>query len=95
MNRSVQYVRPISIFNTPGQRNLDFSAYKNFQVRENVRLTLRGEFFNFTNTPYFGAPNGISFLSINSLVPDGVRNGEVRTLRTPMRIVQFGLKVSF
>jgi hypothetical protein len=60
-----------SIFDTPGQRNLDFSAYKNFQVRESVRLQVRGEFFNFTNTPYFGAPNGISFQSINSLVADG------------------------
>ena len=46
------------------------------------------------NTPYFGAPNGISFQNINSLVPDGPRNGEIRSLRTPMRIVQFSLKLS-
>ena len=69
--------------------------YKNFQLRENTRLQFRSEFFNFTNTPYFGAPNGISFQSINSLVPDGPRNGEIRSLRTPMRIVQFTLKLSF
>ena len=84
-----------SIFNTPGQRNLDFSAYKNFKIRENARLQFRGEFFNFSNTPYFGAPNGISFQSITSLVPDGPRNGEIRSLRTPMRIVQIALKLSF
>jgi hypothetical protein len=84
-----------AIFNTPGQRNLDFSLYKNFQVRENTRLQFRSEFFNFTNTPYFGAPNGISFQNINSLVPDGPRNGEIRSLRTPMRIIQFSLKLSF
>ncbi len=81
-----------SILESPGQRNLDFSAYKNFVFRESMRLQFRAELFNVTNSPYFGVPNGISFTSINSLVPDGPRNGEVRSVRTPMRIVQFGLK---
>ena len=71
-------------------RDLSFAA-----ARENTRLQFRSEFFNFTNTPYFGAPNGISFQNINSLVPDGPRNGEIRSLRTPMRIIQFSLKLSF
>jgi hypothetical protein len=84
-----------AIFDTPGQRNLDFSLYKNFKVKETARLQFRSEFFNFTNTPYFGAPNGISFQNINSLVPDGPRNGEIRSLRTPMRIIQFSMKFSF
>jgi hypothetical protein len=31
----------------------------------------------------------------DSIVPDAARMGEVRSLRTPMRIVQFGLKFFF
>jgi hypothetical protein len=81
--------------NAPGQRNLDFGFFKNIDFKERYRVQFRSEFFNATNTPYFGQPSGISFTSINSLVPDGARMGEVRTLRNPMRIIQFGLKLSF
>jgi hypothetical protein len=49
--------------------------------------------FNATNTPYFGAPNGISFATPNSLVPDGPRMGEIRSLEAPMRTMQLGLKL--
>lgn len=37
--------------------NMDFSVFKNFRFRENLKLQLRGEFFNFTNTPRFNFPN--------------------------------------
>ena len=49
-----------NILDSPGQRNLDFSLYKNFSLTESVRLQFRSEFFNAFNTPYFGAPRGIS-----------------------------------
>ncbi|MFN0171195.1 MAG: TonB-dependent receptor domain-containing protein [Bryobacteraceae bacterium] len=84
-----------NIINGPGQTNLDFGLFKNFPITERVRLQFRSEFFNALNTPYFGQPNGIGFLTLNSLVPDGPRMGEVRSLRNPMRIIQFGLKLSF
>jgi hypothetical protein len=84
-----------AILETPAQRNLDFSLYKNFPIRESVRLQFRFEAFNATNTPFFGDPNGISFQTIDSIAPDGPRDGEVRSLRTPMRVLQFGLKLHF
>jgi hypothetical protein len=84
-----------AIIDSPAQRNLDFSLYKNFQIREGMRLQFRSEFFNATNTPYFGQPNLITFSSIDSLVPDGPRDGEIRNVRVPMRIIQFGLKLFF
>jgi hypothetical protein len=84
-----------NILVAPGQRNLDGSAFKNFIVTERIRLQFRGELFNATNTPYFGPPNNLSFISPTSVVPDGPRVGEVRSLRAPMRIVQFGLKLYF
>jgi outer membrane receptor protein involved in Fe transport len=83
------------ILDTPGQRSLDFSMFKNFPIRERVRIQFRAELFNATNTPYFGNPNGLSYVGINSVVPDGSRIGEVTGLRQPMRVIQFGLKVSF
>ncbi|MCC6862014.1 MAG: TonB-dependent receptor [Bryobacterales bacterium] len=84
-----------NILDAPGQRNLDISLFKNFPVTENIRLQFRAEAVNATNTPYFGAPGNISFTSNDTIVPDGARMGEIRSLRTPMRIVQFGLKLYF
>jgi hypothetical protein len=83
------------IITAPGQRNLDFSIFKNFAIREGWKLQFRTEFFNATNTPYFGEPNGLSYVGIDSVVPDGPRIGEITRLRGPMRIIQFGLKLLF
>src|SRR6266566_1883796 len=85
----------VGIIRDPGQRNLDFSLAKNFNVTERAKLQFRAEFFNAFNTPYFSDPNNIGFSTINSITPDAPRVGEVRSLRTSMRIVQFGLKLSF
>ncbi len=84
-----------NILDSPGQRNLDFSVFKNFRMTERYSLQFRTEFFNATNTPYFGEPNNLSFVSQDSIVPDGSRVGEIRRLRTDMRIIQFGLKLYF
>ena len=53
-----------------GVHNLNLSIFKSFQFKETMRLQLRGEFFNFTNTPRFGDPDtafgSTSFGTINS-----------------------------
>ena len=41
---------------TQGIRNLDFSIFKGFQIREGMRFEFHAEFFNFLNTPRFGRP---------------------------------------
>jgi hypothetical protein len=84
-----------NILDSPGQRNLDLSMYKNFQVTELIRIQFRAEAFNAFNTPYFGEPNNIGFTGVNTLVPDAARMGEVRTIRNRMRSLQFGLKLNF
>ncbi|MGH9630085.1 MAG: carboxypeptidase regulatory-like domain-containing protein, partial [Bryobacteraceae bacterium] len=84
-----------NILDSPGQRNLDFSMYKNFLVTERVRLQFRAELFNAFNTPYFDAPNNIGFTSQDAIVPDAARMGEIRDIRSSMRIIQFGLKLHF
>ena len=70
----------------PGYVNLDFSVFKNIRLRESRNLQFRSEFFNLTNTPQFGPPDGtlgsFSFGGISSLA------GE-------MRQIQFALKFLF
>jgi hypothetical protein len=86
------------VVETPGARDVDFALYKNFRLSplgEQGRLQFRAEAFNAFNTPQFGVPNGIAFATPTSVVPDGARMGEIRSLRLPMRIVQFGLKLYF
>jgi hypothetical protein len=84
-----------NILVAPGQRTLDGSAFKNFTITERFKLQFRTEFFNALNTPFFGQPNGLGFVSATSVAPDGPRVGEIRSLRAAMRIIQFGLKLSF
>jgi hypothetical protein len=84
-----------NIMTTPGQRNLDFSLFKNFSITERVKTQFRAEAFNAFNTPYFGQPNNIGFVTPSSVVPDAPRMGEIRSLRASMRVLQFGIKISF
>ena len=70
----------------PGTRNLDFSLFKNFQIRERTSLQFRAEAFNAFNTPNFGFPkqvfNNPSF-------------GIITTQANSPRQVQLALKLLF
>lgn len=82
----------------PGAQNMDFSVYKNWALPflgDAGRLQFRAEFFNLFNHPNFGQPNGIGFASLDSVIPDAPRQGEIRGLRQAMRVVQFGMKMYF
>jgi hypothetical protein len=84
-----------NVLDSPGQATMDFGLFKNFAITERMKIQFRSEFFNAFNTPYFGAPSGLSFSSTNAIVPDGARVGEIRGTRQDMRVIQFGLKLSF
>jgi hypothetical protein len=79
----------------PSERRMDFSMFKNFVISERVKLQFRWEAFNATNTPWYGDPAGISFSNPNQLTSNGSRDGEIRSIRNPMRRMQFGLKLFF
>jgi hypothetical protein len=79
--------------NLPGTRTdslfmWDFSLLKNLPITERIRLQLRGEFFNFTNTSTFGNPG------TNRSAGDF---GIVRSLATNVnpRRIQLAMKVIF
>jgi hypothetical protein len=86
------------ILDRPGVNQLDLSLYKNWsipQFGEQGRLQFRVESFNALNTPQFGQPNNIGWNAATSVVPDAPRQGEIRSLALPMRVVQFGMKLYF
>jgi hypothetical protein len=49
--------RHFSNLRGPGVRNLDLSLSKEFEIREDIKLQIRAEMFNATNTPRFAFPN--------------------------------------
>jgi hypothetical protein len=63
--------------------NWDFSALRNFQLAERLRLQFRFEAFTLTNTPRFGAPGNV--LGTAAF-------GVITSAATP-RNLQFGLKL--
>jgi Carboxypeptidase regulatory-like domain/TonB dependent receptor len=51
--------RYFSNLRTDGIHNIDLSFEKSFVPREGMRLEIRGEFFNFFNTPRFAMPDNL------------------------------------
>lgn len=74
-----------NIFDGPGFLQLDLGAYKNFQIREHMRLQFRSEFFNLPNRANFSNPN--TTISSSSF-------GRI-TGTQPARVIQFALKLNF
>ena len=79
--------------------NMDVTFSKEFTLHEQMTLQLRGEFFNFTNTPRFAFPDtgwapgppGVNgtFGQINGNTPTG------QQLANLPRTMQFGLRFQF
>ncbi len=79
------------VYNGPGLAEVDFSVFKNIPVSERVHLQFRSEFFNLLNHMNLGAPNTTVF-SGASFSPTA---GQITSLATPPRQIQFGLKLIF
>lgn len=78
--------RYISTVRSQGIHNTDLSLSKEFAIHEDMKLQVRGEFFNFTNTPRFSYPD---------TNVDSSTFGQVfSTVNTP-RHVQFGVRFEF
>lgn len=95
------------ILEGPGAKIVDFSLFKNFRITERFNLQFRSEFFNLFNTPQFGRPNsglntaagflptrnasgGINYPSQANIARGP---GAITGLVSPMRNIQFGLKL--
>jgi hypothetical protein len=42
----------------PGYATYDLSIFRTFPIRESIKIELRGEAYNLTNTPIWDNPNG-------------------------------------
>jgi outer membrane receptor protein involved in Fe transport len=71
----------------PGYVNADFSFFKDFGFREAMKLQLRFEFFNLTNTPHFSSPGGDESQA-------GTFGKITQTFGNP-RVIQFAAKFIF
>jgi hypothetical protein len=71
--------------------NLDFSVFRVFRLRENMRLQFRAESFNLTNTPAFFLPSAAS----PALTIGNANFGKLTASSATGRQLQFGLKLVF
>jgi hypothetical protein len=87
-----------NVFTMPSNRRLDLSLFKDFAIKEAVKLQFRTEAFNLTNTPSFGLPVGTISGFDGGGVPTQAGNfGRITTMNafyTP-RDIQFALKLIF
>jgi hypothetical protein len=74
-----------NVLTAPGVRTANLVVSKSTPVREGQRIEFRAEFFNFTNTPNFGAP------TVDIANPNF---GKIFSANAP-RQMQFGLKYYF
>jgi hypothetical protein len=75
----------------PGTKNLDFSIFRNFALREKMNLQFRAEAFNLTNTPAFFLPSAAS----PALTIGNANFGKFTASSATGRQLQFGLKLVF
>ncbi|MGB8493437.1 MAG: carboxypeptidase-like regulatory domain-containing protein [Candidatus Acidiferrum sp.] len=85
----------------PGFHRLDMSIFKDFPIKERVKLQFRAEIFNLTNHPNFNAPNfggnGVVAIS-NSGNYTNSNFGEIGSTRDAPydpRQIQFALKLYY
>lgn len=78
--------RYFSNLRSDGIHNTDLSFSKEFATREGMKLQVRGEFFNFTNTPRFAPPD--------TLLGDAQFGQVTSTLGSP-RHTQIGVRFEF
>jgi hypothetical protein len=78
--------RYFSNLRSDGIHNEDISLSKEFTIREGMKLQVRGEFFNFTNTPRFNIP-GTGF--------GGTQFGLVTSTLGSPRHMQVGVRFEF
>jgi hypothetical protein len=74
-----------NVLRSDGINNIDFGILKNTNFRENQRLQIRADFFNFTNSRDFGIPN--STVTATDFLNQWGTNGGNRRIVVGLRYV--------
>lgn len=72
----------------PGLSNVDASIFKYFNITESVRLQLRAEAFDLTNTPAFAQPGSLNYSTPSTFA-------SITSTKNGPRRVQFALKLFY
>lgn len=75
-----------NLFRGPNLVNVDSSLFKNFPIKERLRLQFRAEFFNLLNHPNFSNPSSTFGTAAF---------GNITSTSTENRDIQFGLRLAF
>jgi hypothetical protein len=75
-----------NIITGPGLKELDCAIFKEFPIRERLKIQFRSEFFNLSNTPSFMPPTGLI---------DSASGATITATSTSPRQIQFALRLSF
>jgi hypothetical protein len=78
-----------NILHGPGLVNADFSVFKDFPIKERMKVQFRAEMFNIFNHPNFSNPNTTFNASPTSSF------GNITSTTTDNRDIQFGAKFIF
>jgi hypothetical protein len=88
--------RYIAELREPGAQQIDFSLFKQFKITERMSLQLRGEFFNFTNTPRFQIGSSSGYDGHYGEVQFGnPAFGTINGQRNSPRLIQMGARFLF
>jgi hypothetical protein len=85
---------PIGFAKGPGIANWNISLYKNFAIREKVKVQFRAESYNTFNHTQFSAVNVAPQWNPATGALSSAQFGQVTSARDP-RIMQFALRVGF
>jgi outer membrane receptor protein involved in Fe transport len=80
----------------PGIVNFDYSVIKDTQIKEQMHLQFRAEFFNIFNHANFGLPSASVFVQgLNGGASVNPTFGQITNTSTASRQIQFALKLMF
>jgi hypothetical protein len=87
----------VGIVRGPGQHNIDMAVERVFPITESSSVRFRAESFNLTNTPQFANPsNSLGYGDPTAINPTASASfGQITSLATNPRIIQFALKFIF
>jgi hypothetical protein len=83
------------VLSGPGFFRLDLSLFKDVKINERFKLQLRGETFNFTNTPWFGNPSTSITSQTFGYVTTTQATGTGVNGIGGGRVVQLGVRLTF
>ena len=88
----------LNLLRGPRGVGLNMSLFRDFSVRERIRIQFRAEAFNLTNTPIFNNPNAsVSSATFNSDGTIKALNGfsQITSAQPVERQIRLGLRLSF